>query len=179
MPDQRGCNGKLPCQPSQPPHEYGPGIRPKDATDKEARTPRSRGRSVVVLYNDIRTHRSLDKMHRSLARFSGPEASNRSPSSADSITAMPGFKFSVHTGVCMFISGTLGTVIGNFCSHNMGLDDAGTSILLSPIVAVLFLAGCGGRLLLLPFYWLTVVLIRAAGTAVGDSSLDATCSACP
>ena len=25
-----------------------------------------------------------------------------------------------------------------------------------------------GRLLLLPFYWLTVVLIRAAGTAVGD-----------
>lgn len=25
----------------------------------------------------------------------------------------------------MFISGTLGTVIGDFCSHNMGLDDAG------------------------------------------------------
>src|SRR6266851_6766587 len=70
--------------------------------------------------------------------------------------------------VCMFISGTLGTVIGDFCSHNMGLDDAGASILLSPIVAVLFLAGRGGRLLLLPFYWLTVVLIRAAGTAVGD-----------
>jgi uncharacterized membrane-anchored protein len=68
----------------------------------------------------------------------------------------------------MFISGTLGTVIGDFCSHNMGLDDAGASILLSPIVAVLILAGRGGRLLLLPFYWLTVVLIRAAGTAVGD-----------
>ena len=62
----------------------------------------------------------------------------------------------------------VGTVIGDFCSHNMGLDDAGASILLSPIVAVLFLAGRGGRLLLLPFYWLTVVLIRAAGTAVGD-----------
>src|SRR6266576_2264579 len=68
----------------------------------------------------------------------------------------------------MFISGTLGTVIGDFCSHNVGLDDAGASILLSPIVAVLFLAGRGGRLVLLPFYWLTVVLIRAAGTAVGD-----------
>ena len=67
----------------------------------------------------------------------------------------------------MFISGTLGTVIGDFCSHNMGLDDAGASILLSPIVVVLFLAARGGRLLL-PFYWLTVVLIRAAGTAVGD-----------
>src|SRR3979490_3611058 len=61
MPDQRGCNGKPLCPPSQPPHEYGPGIRPKDATDKEARAPRSRGRSVVVLYNDIRTHRSLNK----------------------------------------------------------------------------------------------------------------------
>lgn len=46
----------------------------------------------------------------------------------------------------MFISGTLGTVIGDFCSHNMGLDDAGASILLSPIVAVLFLTGRGGRL---------------------------------
>jgi uncharacterized membrane-anchored protein len=68
----------------------------------------------------------------------------------------------------MFISGTLGTVIGDFCSHNMGLDDAGASILLSPIMAVLFLAGRGGRLLLLPFYWLAVVLISAAGTAVGD-----------
>src|SRR5258708_8251045 len=68
----------------------------------------------------------------------------------------------------MFIPGTLGTVIADFCSHNLGLDDAGASILLSPIVAVLFLAGRGGRLLLLPFYWLTVVLIRAAGTAVGD-----------
>jgi uncharacterized membrane-anchored protein len=68
----------------------------------------------------------------------------------------------------MFISRTLGTVIGDFCSHKVGLDDAGASILLSPIVAVLFLAGRGGRLLLLPFYWLTVVLIRAAGTAVGD-----------
>src|SRR5258708_30104971 len=61
MPDQRGCNGKPLRQPSQPPHEYGRGIRPKDATDKEARTPRSGGGSVVVLYNNVRTHRSLNK----------------------------------------------------------------------------------------------------------------------
>ena len=38
-------------------------------------------------------------MRRSLARFSGPGASNRSPSSADSITSTPGFEFLVHTGV--------------------------------------------------------------------------------
>jgi uncharacterized membrane-anchored protein len=80
--------------------------------------------------------------------------------------------------VCMFIAGTLGTVIGDFCSHNMHLDDAGAAILLSPIVAVLFLIGRRGRLLLLPFYWLTVVAIRAAGTAVGDF-VSETCSASP
>src|SRR5260370_3099782 len=61
LPDQRGCNGKPLRQPSQPPHEYGPGIRPKDATDKEARTPRSRGRSVVVLYNFERPHEALEQ----------------------------------------------------------------------------------------------------------------------
>jgi hypothetical protein len=37
------------------------------------------------------------KMHRSLAPFSGPGASNRSPSLADCITTTPRFKFSVHT----------------------------------------------------------------------------------
>ena len=70
--------------------------------------------------------------------------------------------------VCMFIAGTLGTVIGDFCSHNLRLDDAGAMALLSPMVAVLFLIGRRGPLRLLPFYWLTVVAIRAAGTAVGD-----------
>ena len=70
--------------------------------------------------------------------------------------------------VCMFIAGALGTVIGDYCSHNLKLDDGGAAILLSPIVALLFLAGREGRLLLLPLYWTTVVAIRAAGTAVGD-----------
>lgn len=70
--------------------------------------------------------------------------------------------------VCMFIAGTLGTVMGDFCSHNMHLGDAGAALLLSPVVAILFLTGRRGLLLLLPFYWLTVVAIRAAGTADGD-----------
>jgi uncharacterized membrane-anchored protein len=70
--------------------------------------------------------------------------------------------------ICMFLAGTLGTVIGDFCSHNLRLDDAGAAIALSPIVAVLLLVGWRGPLRLLPFYWLTVVAIRAAGTAVGD-----------
>jgi uncharacterized membrane-anchored protein len=70
--------------------------------------------------------------------------------------------------VCMFVAGTLGTVIGDYCSHNLRLDDAGAAILLSPIVALLFVIVRQGPLLPLPVYWLTVVAIRAAGTSVGD-----------
>lgn len=70
--------------------------------------------------------------------------------------------------ISMFIAGTLGTVIGDFRSHNMHLGDAAAAILLSPVVAVLLLVGWRGPLRWLPFYWLTVVAIRAAGTAVGD-----------
>src|ERR1700733_1951108 len=46
--------------------------------------------------------------------------------------------------ICMFIAGTLGTVVGDFCSHNLQLDDAGAMALLSPMVAVLFLIGSRG-----------------------------------
>src|ERR1700738_5329904 len=83
MPDQRGCNGKPLCQPSQPPHEYGPGIRPKDATDKEARTPR------LGLWT---------KMRRSGGQSSGPELSLQIRSLADFITTTSESRFSVHTG---------------------------------------------------------------------------------
>jgi uncharacterized membrane-anchored protein len=71
--------------------------------------------------------------------------------------------------ISMFIAGTLGTVMGDFCSHNLRLGDAGASILLSPVVAVLLWVGWRGPLRWLPFYWATVVAIRAAGTAVGDT----------
>jgi uncharacterized membrane-anchored protein len=68
----------------------------------------------------------------------------------------------------MFIAGTLGTVIGDYCSHNLGLDDAGASLLLCPILGLLFVIARNGLLKVLWFYWLTVVTVRAAGTAVGD-----------
>ncbi len=70
--------------------------------------------------------------------------------------------------ISMFIAGTLGTVIGDYCSHDLQLGDGGASILLSPLLGVLLLAGRNGALRWLPFYWLTVVTVRAAGTAVGD-----------
>jgi uncharacterized membrane-anchored protein len=68
----------------------------------------------------------------------------------------------------MFIAGTLGTVIGDYCSHDLHLGDAGASILLSPILGLLFVTARNGLLRSLWFYWLTVVMVRAAGTAVGD-----------
>jgi uncharacterized membrane-anchored protein len=70
--------------------------------------------------------------------------------------------------VSMFLAGTLGTVIGDYCSHNLKLGNAGGSLLLAPVVAVLLLAGRDGRLVWLPLYWTAVVAIRAAGTTVGD-----------
>jgi uncharacterized membrane-anchored protein len=70
--------------------------------------------------------------------------------------------------ISMLIAGTLGTVIGDYCSHNLHLGDAEASILLSLILGLLFVLARGGLLRSFWFYWLTVVMIRAAGTAVGD-----------
>jgi uncharacterized membrane-anchored protein len=70
--------------------------------------------------------------------------------------------------ISMFIAGTLGTVIGDYCSHDLHLDDGGAALLLSPILGLLFVIARGGLLRSLWFYWLTVVMVRAAGTAVGD-----------
>jgi uncharacterized membrane-anchored protein len=70
--------------------------------------------------------------------------------------------------VSMFIAGTLGTVIGDYCSHNLHLDDGGASLLLVPILALTFVIARNGLLRSLPYCWLTIVMVRAAGTAVGD-----------
>jgi uncharacterized membrane-anchored protein len=70
--------------------------------------------------------------------------------------------------ISMFLAGTLGTVIGDYCSHDLHLGDAGASILLSPILVLLLVAARGGLLRSLWFYWLTVVAVRSAGTVVGD-----------
>jgi uncharacterized membrane-anchored protein len=68
----------------------------------------------------------------------------------------------------MFIAGTLGTVIGDYCSHDLHLGDGGACLLLVPILAVLFAIARNGLLRSLPYYWLTIVTVRAAGTVVGD-----------
>jgi uncharacterized membrane-anchored protein len=59
-------------------------------------------------------------------------------------------------------------VIGDYCSHDLHLGDAGASLTLVPILALLFVTARNGLLRSLWFYWVTVVTVRAAGTVVGD-----------
>src|SRR3981081_2150709 len=70
--------------------------------------------------------------------------------------------------ISMFIAGALGTVIGDYCSHDLHLGDGGASLLLVPILALVFVIARNGLLRSLPYYWLTIATVRAAGTAVGD-----------
>ena len=68
----------------------------------------------------------------------------------------------------MFAAGTLGTVIGDYCSHDWRLGDAGASTFLSTALVVLVMVGRSRILWSLPFYWTTIVMIRAAGTVIED-----------
>jgi uncharacterized membrane-anchored protein len=68
----------------------------------------------------------------------------------------------------MLVAGTLGTVIADYLSHNLHLGDDVASILLSFALAVFFATGRKGLIWWPPFYWATVIMVRAAGTAVGD-----------
>jgi hypothetical protein len=53
------CSGKPPHQFARQPHEHEPAARTTDAMHRELHEPRSRGRSVVFLYNTVRPHSSL------------------------------------------------------------------------------------------------------------------------
>jgi uncharacterized membrane-anchored protein len=68
----------------------------------------------------------------------------------------------------MLIAGTLGTVIGDFASFQTGMGLANASITLSVVLAFVFFLGGIGFFANLWFYWLTVVVVRAAGTSVSD-----------
>jgi uncharacterized membrane-anchored protein len=84
--------------------------------------------------------------------------------------SMKGQTLRADTGywISMFFAGTLGTVIGDFFSSDLNLGDAKSSLILGTALAFLFLEGWRGMLSAIPFYWLTVVWIRAAGTVIGD-----------
>jgi uncharacterized membrane-anchored protein len=69
--------------------------------------------------------------------------------------------------LAMLIAGTTGTVMGDFFSHDLHLGNAMASLVLSALLAPFFVAGAW-CLWSLPLYWATIVMIRAAGTTVGD-----------
>ena len=70
--------------------------------------------------------------------------------------------------ISMLLAGTLGTVAGDYVSHNLRLGDGLASLALGLPLALLFIVGSRGPIWSLPFYWLTIVVVRAAGTSVGD-----------
>ena len=70
--------------------------------------------------------------------------------------------------VAMLTAGTLGTVLGDYFSHDLHFGHVGASVALSALLAPFFIAGVRQLLWPLPVYWATIVMIRAAGTAVGD-----------
>src|ERR1700675_4280882 len=58
----------------------------------------------------------------------------------------------------------------DYCSHNLRLGDAEASLMLGPILALLFVTARNGLLQSLSYYWLTIVAVRAVGTVVTASS---------
>jgi len=59
-------------------------------------------------------------------------------------------------------------VIGDYCSHDLHLGDGGASLLLVPLLAMLFVMARNVLLRSLTYYWLTIVAVRPARTTVGD-----------
>jgi uncharacterized membrane-anchored protein len=70
--------------------------------------------------------------------------------------------------IAMLTAGTLGTVLGDYFSHDLQLGHAAASVALSVLLVPFFILGARQLLWPLPVYWATIVMIRAAGTAVGD-----------
>jgi uncharacterized membrane-anchored protein len=68
----------------------------------------------------------------------------------------------------MLLAGTLGTVMGDYFSHNLQLGDAVGAIVLTAILAAMFAVGSKGLIWSLPFSWATIGMVRTAGTDVGD-----------
>jgi uncharacterized membrane-anchored protein len=70
--------------------------------------------------------------------------------------------------LAMLIAGTLGTVMGDFFSHDLHLGNAVASLVLSALLAPFLFVAARRLLWSLPLYWTTIVMVRAAGTTVGD-----------
>lgn len=70
--------------------------------------------------------------------------------------------------VSMFFAGVLGTVAGDATSYALDFGNFYAMLSLGAILAVMLLFGKGGLQTQLVYYWLTIAMIRSAGTAAGD-----------
>lgn len=76
----------------------------------------------------------------------------------------------VNTGywISMLIAGTLGTVLGDYASFGLHLGTQTASLVLVACLAAVYFLGSGGMFAIVVYYWFAVVVVRAAGTALGD-----------
>ena len=95
-----------------------------------------------------------------LGRFFAPAGLQRKPGNGLPVT-------DAYYWMAMLAAGTLGTVLGDISSFGSGLGTGRASIGLCALLGTWFYFG-RGWLGALPCYWLTIVLVRTAGTAVGD-----------
>jgi uncharacterized membrane-anchored protein len=68
----------------------------------------------------------------------------------------------------MLIAGTLGTVIGDFSSYELDLGTRNASLALGALLVFVLSVGSRSLFATVSYYWFTIVVVRAAGTAVAD-----------
>lgn len=71
--------------------------------------------------------------------------------------------------LCMILAGIVGTVGGDYASFGLQLMPAGTAAVFGGIAVLLVLAGIKGLSTWPPYYWLSLAVIRTAGTGGGDA----------
>lgn len=70
--------------------------------------------------------------------------------------------------IAMLVAGTLGTVLGDYASFGLGLGTRYASLLLDILLAVVLWLGGVRLFAITAYYWFAIVVVRTAGTAMGD-----------
>jgi len=68
----------------------------------------------------------------------------------------------------LVVASTLGSVLGDWCAIALELGAVRASVLLVGLAAVAFIVQITGWIGRLRLYWITIVLLLAAGTTIGD-----------
>jgi uncharacterized membrane-anchored protein len=68
----------------------------------------------------------------------------------------------------MIVASTLGTVLGDWCTFGLGLGALKSSVVLSLVLSMVFALHLRRPFPRLLLYWITIVAVRAACTAIGD-----------